>query len=117
MRAGMPVYAVTVFCVLVQAGLSVLTKYLLGAVVYGSLIYYVMIGSFLAAQAGYAVLWQYVLSRLELSVANSMMSAVPLLTFAGGVVFFNEQVSSANVAGILMVISGLVMTALSKRTA
>ena len=63
----------------------------------------------------YAVLWQLVLKSLPLSVANSMMSMVPVLILGGGVFFFHEKVNINNITGFALIISGLLMIAFSKR--
>ena len=69
----------------------------------------------LSLMGGYAILWQFVLKSLDLSVANSMMSLVPLLTFLGGHFFFNERLSMGNIIGFSMISIGLLMIVNSKR--
>ena len=69
----------------------------------------------LSLMGGYAILWQFVLKSLDLSVANSMMSLVPLLTFLGGHFFFNEKLSMGNIIGFSMISIGLLMIFNSKR--
>ena len=69
----------------------------------------------LSLMGGYAILWQFVLKSLDLSVANSMMSLVPVLTFLGSHFFFNEELSMGNIIGFSMISIGLLMIFNSKR--
>ena len=63
----------------------------------------------------YAIIWQFVLKSLDLSIANSMMSLVPVLTLLGGHFFFNEKLSMGNIIGFSMISIGLLMIFNSKR--
>ena len=61
---------------------------------------------------GYAVnlsLWLYVLSHLELSKAYPMTSLAYIFTLFLGLLFFNEQITTAKLAGILFVIVGVIL--------
>lgn len=109
-------YYIIILSVFLQAGLSIGIKAVF--LFYGeslSLVARLLIYSISLFLMGvYAILWQFVLKSLDLSIANSMMSIVPVLIFAGGVFFFNEKVSINNFAGFIMIISGLLMIAYSK---
>jgi drug/metabolite transporter (DMT)-like permease len=110
-------YILAVFCICYQAALSLGVKYVfsyLGDTI--SLTDEMVIYSVSLSLMGfYAILWQFVLKSLDLSVANSMMSLAPVLTFLGGHFFFNEKLSMANIIGFSMISIGLLMIFNSKR--
>ena len=61
---------------------------------------------------GYALnlsLWLYVLAHLELSKAYPMTSLAYIFTLFLGLFFFNEQITTAKIFGILFVIIGVVL--------
>ena len=110
-------YILAVFCVCYQAALSLGVKYVfsfLGNTISltDKLVIYLVC---LSLMGFYAILWQFVLKSLDLSIANSMASFVPLLTFLGGHFFFNEKLSMGNIIGFLMISIGLLMIFNSKR--
>lgn len=54
----------------------------------------------------YALLWQQVIKKTELSVAYANREMYLLWSLLWAVVFFHNQVTPANVAGCLLVIAG-----------
>ena len=110
-------YILAVFCVCYQAALSLGVKYVfsfLGNTI--SLTDKLVIYSVSLSLMGfYAFLWQFVLKSLDLSVANSMMSLMPVLTLLGGHFFFNEKLSMGNIIGFSLISIGLLMIFNSKR--
>lgn len=57
----------------------------------------------------YAILWQQVIKRMELSIAYSNKAVVLLWGMLFGSVLFDEQITLTKVAGILLVIVGIVV--------
>ncbi len=53
--------------------------------------------------------WLFVLSRMELSVAYPLMSAVYVITLVAGVLLFHEPVNATRVCGIAVIILGIVL--------
>lgn len=59
-----------------------------------------------AILAIYAILWQQLLKRFELSVAYANRSAALLWSMLWAAVFFHEPISLKNIAGVLLVLLG-----------
>lgn len=57
----------------------------------------------------YAVLWQQMIKRFELSVAYANRSMSLLWSMVWAVVFFHDKITSANIIGVLLVIVGTVI--------
>ena len=57
----------------------------------------------------YALLWQQLIKRMELSVAYSNKAVVLLWAMVFGALLFKEQITLTKVAGILLVIVGIVV--------
>ena len=67
---------------------------------------------FLAGLVLYAasvVNWVVVLSRLDLGLAYPLMSAGYILSFLAGVYWFHEPVSVTRIAGIVIIILGVIL--------
>lgn len=96
-------------CLFIQVGLVVLIKFIVQQFGTSSHIYYSTVLLSVFVNVLYAVIWQHVLAHLPLSVANSFMSLVPILTLLCGVAFFGETASLCNYLGISLVLIGLVL--------
>ncbi len=59
--------------------------------------------------AVYAVLWQQMIKRLDLSVAYANRAAALLWSMLWAVILFGEKVTPANLAGVALVIAGIVI--------
>lgn len=57
----------------------------------------------------YAVLWQQIIKKFELSIAYANKAVVLIWAMIWGSFLFNEQITLPKVAGILLVISGIVV--------
>lgn len=57
----------------------------------------------------YAILWQQLIKRMELSIAYSNKAVVLLWAMVFGALLFKEQITLTKVAGILLVIVGIVV--------
>jgi len=66
----------------------------------------------LALYAASVVNWVVVLSRMEVSVAYPLMSLGYLVTFVLGVWLFNESVSVTKIAGLAVILVGVVLISL-----
>ena len=59
--------------------------------------------------AVYAVLWQQMIKRLDLSVAYANRAAALLWSMLWAVLLFGEKVTPANLAGVALVTAGIVI--------
>ena len=57
----------------------------------------------------YALLWQQVIKRIDLSVAYANRAVALLWSMLWAVLFFHEKVTLKNVAGVLIVIVGTII--------
>ena len=74
-----------------------------------SLNFILLYGLELCVLGVYAILWQQLIKRMELSVAYSNKSVVLLWAMVFGALLFKEQITLTKVAGILLVIVGIVV--------
>ena len=74
-----------------------------------SLNFILLYGLELCVLGVYALLWQQLIKRMELSVAYSNKAVVRLWAMVFGVLLFKEQITLTKVAGILLVIVGIVV--------
>lgn len=56
--------------------------------------------------AVYAVLWQQIIKRFELSVAYANRSMAVVWSMVWAVVFFHDTITMQNIAGVLLVVVG-----------
>ena len=57
----------------------------------------------------YAVLWQQAIKRFELSVAYANKAVTLIWALIWGKLIFNERITISKIAGILLVIAGIVI--------
>lgn len=57
----------------------------------------------------YALLWQQVIKKIELSVAYANKAVTLLWALVWGVVLFKEQITLPKIAGILLVMTGILV--------
>ena len=57
----------------------------------------------------YAILWQQVIKRLELSVAYANKAVTLIWAMVWGKLIFDERITLSKMAGILLVIAGIVI--------
>ncbi len=57
----------------------------------------------------YAILWQQIIKRFELSVAYANKGTLIIWTFIWAVIFFQETITLNNILGAVLVIAGIVM--------
>lgn len=74
-----------------------------------SLNFILLYGLELCVLGVYALLWQQQIKRMELSVAYSNKAVVLLWAMVFGALLFKEQITLTKVAGILLVIVGIVV--------
>ena len=74
-----------------------------------SLNFILLYGLELCVLGVYALLWQQLIKRMELSVAYSNKAVVLLWAMVFGALLFKEQITLTKVAGILLVIIGIVV--------
>lgn len=72
-----------------------------------SLKYILLFGCVFVILAVYAVLWQQVLKRVELSVAMSNKPVVLIFTTLWAVFFFGEQITIKFIIGMLLIFAGI----------
>lgn len=59
--------------------------------------------------AVYAVLWQQMIKRFELSVAYANRSMAVVWSMAWAVVFFHDTITLQNIVGVLLVVIGTIL--------
>lgn len=74
-----------------------------------SLNFILLYGLELCVLGVYAILWQQLIKRMELSVAYSNKAVVLLWAMVFGALLFKEQITLTKMAGILLVIAGIVV--------
>lgn len=74
-----------------------------------SLNFILLYGLELCVLGVYAILWQQLIKRMELSVAYSNKAVVLLWAMVFGALLFKEQITLTKMAGILLVIVGIVV--------
>ncbi len=57
----------------------------------------------------YAILWQQIIKKFELSVAYANKGTVIIWTFIWAVLFFQETITVNNILGAVLVIAGIVL--------
>ena len=55
----------------------------------------------------YALLWQQVIKKFELSIAYANKAITLLWALVWGIVIFHEQITAGKVIGILLVMAGI----------
>jgi multidrug transporter EmrE-like cation transporter len=63
----------------------------------------------LVLYAASVINWLVVLSRLDLGIAYPLMGAGYILAFLAGVYWFKEPVSATRIAGIIVIILGVIL--------
>lgn len=63
----------------------------------------------------YAVLWQQMIKRFELSVAYANRAMAILWSMIWAVIFFHDEITFRNVLGVLIVLLGMVIVNLDAR--
>ena len=66
-------------------------------------------GSEVAILGIYALLWQQIIKRMDLSIAYANRAVALLWSMLWAVLFFKEGVSVQNIAGVLIVIAGTII--------
>lgn len=57
----------------------------------------------------YAILWQQIIKKFELSIAYANKAVVLIWAMIWGTILFQEQITISKAAGILLVIAGIVI--------
>ena len=73
---------------------------------WGFILFY---GMEIAVLGVYALLWQQIIKKFDLSVAYANRSIALLWSLVWAVVFFHERVTVQNVIGVLIVIAGTII--------
>lgn len=64
------------------------------------------LGMEFAALGVYAILWQQMIKRFELSVAYANRSMAVVWSMVWAVVFFHDTITIQNIAGVVLVVAG-----------
>ncbi|MDD7451840.1 MAG: EamA family transporter [Treponema sp.] len=80
-----------------------------------SLKYIFCFGAIIMILGIYAVLWQQILKKIELSVAMSNKPLVLILGTVWAVLFFNEEISTKFVVGMILIFVGILIVSLEKK--
>lgn len=81
-----------------------------------SFMFFVFYGIELGILGVYAILWQQVIKRLELSVAYANKAVTLIWAMVWGKLIFDERITLSKMAGILLVIAGIVILNSGKET-
>lgn len=65
--------------------------------------------------AVYAIFWQQMIKRFELSVAYANRSMAILWSMIWAVIFFHDEITVRNVLGVLLVLAGTIVVNLDAR--
>ena len=79
----------------------------------GSWPYLLWFGGAVAIIALYALLWQQVLRRIELSTAYMFKGTTLIFTMLIAALLFGEHITTANIIGSLIIVTGIVLLARS----
>jgi drug/metabolite transporter (DMT)-like permease len=79
----------------------------------GSWPYLLWFGGAVAIIALYALLWQQVLRRIELSTAYMFKGTTLIFTMLIAAMLFGEHITTANIIGSLIIVTGIVLLARS----
>ena len=82
-----------------------------------SIMFFVFYGIELGILGVYAVLWQQAIKRFELSVAYANKAVTLIWALIWGKLIFNERITISKIAGILLVIAGIVILNSGKEAA
>lgn len=78
-----------------------------------SWMYIFYFGAAIAVMGVYAVLWQQILKRIELSVAYMFKGTALIFTMLVAALLFGEQITTANILGSAIIILGITLLAKS----
>lgn len=79
----------------------------------GSWPYLLWFGGAVAILALYALLWQQVLRRIELSTAYMFKGTTLIFTMLIAALLFGEHITTTNIVGSLIIVTGIVLLARS----
>lgn len=79
----------------------------------GSWLYLLWFGGAVAIIALYALLWQQVLRRIELSTAYMFKGTTLIFTMLIAALLFGEHITTTNIVGSLIIVTGIVLLARS----
>lgn len=79
----------------------------------GSWPYLLWFGGAVAIIALYALLWQQVLRRIELSTAYMFKGTTLIFTMLIAALLFGEHITTTNIVGSLIIVTGIVILARS----
>lgn len=81
-----------------------------------SFMFFVFYGIELGILGIYAVLWQQAIKKFELSVAYANKAVTLIWALVWGKLIFDERITASKIAGILLVIAGIVILNSGKET-
>ncbi|MGB3008842.1 MAG: EamA family transporter [Candidatus Saccharimonadales bacterium] len=58
------------------------------------------------------IVWTQILTKLPLSVAYPIVSSTYIITVIGAGVIFHEQITTLDIVGVLLIMTGITITAL-----
>ena len=64
----------------------------------------------------YAIGWQQIIKRMPLMIAYANKAVITMWGLVWGVMFFKEKVTVGKVAGLIMIVAGVVLFALSDKS-
>lgn len=74
-----------------------------------SMSYFICLGAVIAMLGTYAILWQQILKRVEITLAYMFKATGIIYVLLYSVFLFNESITIWNVIGATIIISGIIM--------
>ena len=88
---------------------TIIGKFAAGAVDQSLFRFVLFYGAEIGVLGVYAILWQQMIKRFELSVAYANRAGALLWSLLWAVLFFGEQLTPRKIAGVLLVVAGTVI--------
>lgn len=98
------------YCIMLQAGTLVISKYIgVGAETFSFQMSLILFSSMIILTVMQAVTWQFVLKKIDLSIAYPLTSIIYLFIFLSGIIFFDEKWNYIHIGGLLLILTGTVL--------
>ena len=85
---------------------TIIGKFAAGAADQSLFLFVLYYGAEIGVLGVYAILWQQMIKRFELSVAYANRAGALLWSLLWAVLFFGEQLTAQKLAGVLLVVAG-----------
>lgn len=107
-KHSIKVYLILLLVNLLFSTVSIAVKYASMQEMF-SMRYFISIGSVIAMLGTYAILWQQILKRVEITLAYMFKATGIIYVLLYSVFMFNESITIWNVIGASVIITGIIM--------